>query len=286
MLSALIDERVQVTNARDSGVKLDEAEIDRAVSNVALQNQLTIAQLRQKLRQEGIEYAKFRATVRDQMLVERVREREVMERIRISEAEIDALLDERRAAAGIAPQLNIAQILVTGAGGRQRGRGRRAPGPSRGSAGAGSGGRAVRSGREGGLRRRQSRRRRRDRPAPGRPAARRLRQRGARTAQRRRGAGAAAQRRRFSRAEAGRAPRGRQFHGPADTGPPHPAADVGAADAGCRDAAPRRHQADDRRRHEVVRAGWPARTPRTRARRRAATSAGSRPAPSCPSSRK
>jgi len=112
IVSALIDERVQVTNARDSGVKLDEAEIDRAISSVALQNQLTIAQLRQKLRQEGIEYAKFRATVRDQMLVERVREREVMERVRISEAEIDALLDERRAAAGIAPQLNIAQILV------------------------------------------------------------------------------------------------------------------------------------------------------------------------------
>ena len=113
IVSALIDERVQVTNARDSGMKLDEAEVDRAVSSIALQNQLTLPQLRQKLRQDGIEYAKFRATVRDQMLVERVREREVMERIRVSESEIDALLDERRAAAGLVPQLNIGQILVT-----------------------------------------------------------------------------------------------------------------------------------------------------------------------------
>jgi len=113
IVSALIDERVQVTNARDSGMKLDEAEVDRAVSSIALQNQLTMPQLRQKLRQDGIEYAKFRATVRDQMLVERVREREVMERIRVSEGEIDALLDERRVAAGMVPQLNIAQILVT-----------------------------------------------------------------------------------------------------------------------------------------------------------------------------
>ena len=69
IVNALIDERVQVTNARDSGMKLDEAEVDRAVSSVALQNQLTLAQLRQKLRQDGIEFAKFRANVRDQMLV-------------------------------------------------------------------------------------------------------------------------------------------------------------------------------------------------------------------------
>ena len=113
VLDALIDERVQITNARETGNKVDEAEIDRAVGNVALQNQLTLPQLRQKLRQEGIEYSKFRNNVRDQIMVERVREREVMSRIKVSEAEIDAFLDKRRAAAGIASQLNIAQILVT-----------------------------------------------------------------------------------------------------------------------------------------------------------------------------
>src|SRR4051812_23868081 len=113
VVNALIEERVQVTNARESGVKLDEAEVDRAVSSVALQNQLTMPQLRQKLRQDGLDYAKFRANLRDQILVERVREREVMERIKISEADIDALLDERRAAAGLVPQLNLAQILIS-----------------------------------------------------------------------------------------------------------------------------------------------------------------------------
>jgi len=113
VVNALIEERVQVTNARESGVKLDEAEVDRAVSSVALQNQLTLPQLRQKLRQDGLDYAKFRANLRDQILVERVREREVMERIKISEADIDALLDERRAAAGLVPQLNLAQILIS-----------------------------------------------------------------------------------------------------------------------------------------------------------------------------
>ncbi|MCE9660632.1 MAG: peptidylprolyl isomerase [Burkholderiales bacterium] len=111
VVEMLIDERVLVTNARDSGARIDESELDRAVANVAVQNQLTLVQLRERLRKEGIEYAKFRANVKDQMLVERVREREVASRIKVSEAEIDALLEERRNG-GANAQFNIAQIMV------------------------------------------------------------------------------------------------------------------------------------------------------------------------------
>ena len=113
VLDALIDERVQVSNARENGSKVDEAEIDRAVGNLALQNQLTLPQLREKLRQQGIAYTKIRDNIRDQIMVERVREREVMARIKITEAQVDGFLDQRRAAAGLVPKLNIAQILVT-----------------------------------------------------------------------------------------------------------------------------------------------------------------------------
>lgn len=113
VLEALIDERVQVTNARETGPKIDEAELDRAVGNIALQNQMTMAQLRVRLQRQGLAYSAFRNNVKDQLLVERVREREVNQRIVISDAEIDALLEKRRAASGKAVQLNIAQILVT-----------------------------------------------------------------------------------------------------------------------------------------------------------------------------
>jgi peptidyl-prolyl cis-trans isomerase SurA len=113
VLDTLIDERVLVTNARETGARIDEPEIDRAVANVAAQNQLTIAQLRERLRQEGVPFAKFRENIRDQMMVERVREREVVSRIKVSDAEIDDLIAKRRAAAGMSAQVNIAQILVT-----------------------------------------------------------------------------------------------------------------------------------------------------------------------------
>ncbi|MDH5538144.1 MAG: SurA N-terminal domain-containing protein, partial [Rhizobacter sp.] len=113
VLDLLIDERVQVTYARESGQRVDDAELDRAVANVALQNQLTLPQLRDKLRQEGMDYGRFRANVRDQLLSERVREREVLGRIRISDADLDAFIDKRRAAEGASDEYNVAQILVT-----------------------------------------------------------------------------------------------------------------------------------------------------------------------------
>ncbi|MEP7138203.1 MAG: peptidylprolyl isomerase [Caldimonas sp.] len=112
VLDSLIDERVLVTHAREDGTRVDEPELDRAVANVAAQNQLTVAQLRERLRKEGQPYAKFRSNIRDQMMVERVREREVSNRIRITDAEIDDLLDKRRAAAGSSQEIDIAQILV------------------------------------------------------------------------------------------------------------------------------------------------------------------------------
>ena len=96
VLDALIDERVQVTAARDAGQRVDDAELDRAVANVATQNQITPAQLRERLRAEGVDYARFRNNLRDQIMVERVREREVQSRIRISDAEIDGWLEKQR----------------------------------------------------------------------------------------------------------------------------------------------------------------------------------------------
>lgn len=112
-LEALIEDRVLVTYARENGPKVDEPELDRVVANVAAQNKLTLDQLRERLKTEGIDYRTFRENLRDQMLTERVREREVQGRIRITDGEIDKYLDERQAAMSKNAQLNIAQILVT-----------------------------------------------------------------------------------------------------------------------------------------------------------------------------
>lgn len=111
VLDTLIDERAQLSAARDSGVRIDEPEIDRTVANVAAQNRVTLVQLRERLQSEGLDFARFRNTLRDQLLLERVREREVQSRIKISDSEIQAMLASR--ASGVAPpEFNVAQVLV------------------------------------------------------------------------------------------------------------------------------------------------------------------------------
>jgi peptidyl-prolyl cis-trans isomerase SurA len=113
VLDSLIDERVLVTYARDSGMKIDDVELDRAVQGVAAQNQLTLPQLRERLKAEGMDFARFRNNLRDQMLVERVREREVQQRIKITDQEVDDFLAKQGGGAQTEVEVDIAQILVT-----------------------------------------------------------------------------------------------------------------------------------------------------------------------------
>jgi peptidyl-prolyl cis-trans isomerase SurA len=112
VMDVLIDERVIVTSARESGMRVDDPELDRAIQSVAAQNQITLPVLRERLRAEGIDFGVFRNNLRDQMLMERLREREVYRRIVITDEDIDKVLAEQRAAAGKDAETDIAQILV------------------------------------------------------------------------------------------------------------------------------------------------------------------------------
>jgi peptidyl-prolyl cis-trans isomerase SurA len=112
VVDALIDERAQLTYARENGVRVDEAELDRAVASVAANNKVSLAELGERLRKDGIDITRFRQTLRDQLMLERIRDREVQGRIKASDAEIDAWLDKQRASAASAAEYNIAQILI------------------------------------------------------------------------------------------------------------------------------------------------------------------------------
>jgi peptidyl-prolyl cis-trans isomerase SurA len=111
-IDALIDDRVLVTHARETSGKVDEPELDRVVSNVAAQNKLTMPQLLERLKQDGTDFRTFRENLRDQMMTERVREREVQARIRITDGDIDSYLEKRKEQSSSTGQMNLAHILV------------------------------------------------------------------------------------------------------------------------------------------------------------------------------
>lgn len=113
-LESLIAERAQVQLARESGIRVDEALVDEAVADVARQNQITVDELRRRLAAEGVGFERYRRDLREEILISRLRDREVEARVRVSEQEVDRQLSEQQAAAAKAEptQLHLAQILV------------------------------------------------------------------------------------------------------------------------------------------------------------------------------
>lgn len=112
VINALVEERVVITYARDSGVRVEEPELERAVANVAQMNKIPVESLRERLKAEGLDYNRFRDNLRDQILAERIREREVVGRIKVSDAEVEQFLDQQRTKKSLSNEINIAQILV------------------------------------------------------------------------------------------------------------------------------------------------------------------------------
>ena len=112
-LSRLISDRTQIQFARESGIKVDEFSLDEAELSVARQNQVDTAEMYRRLSADGISRSQFRNGLREQMLLARVREREVTQRIRVSELDIDQYLLEQQASNSHAlAEVNIAHILL------------------------------------------------------------------------------------------------------------------------------------------------------------------------------
>lgn len=99
VLDRMIVERAQLQLAKDSGVRIDPSMVDQAEANIAAQNQIDVAQLHANLEKRGTSVATFRKQLRDQLLINRLQEREVEARIKISDAEVEASLAARKAAA-------------------------------------------------------------------------------------------------------------------------------------------------------------------------------------------
>jgi peptidyl-prolyl cis-trans isomerase SurA len=112
VLERMISDRAALQAAREAGIRLDEATLDRAIARMAQDRGLSVAQLRQRVEAEGTPFAIFRQEIATEMSVGRVRERDIDARIQVSEAEIDAYLAEQAAGGGAPPEYNVAQILV------------------------------------------------------------------------------------------------------------------------------------------------------------------------------
>ena len=112
VLDALILEKAQLQLAQELGIRVDSGQVDEAERNLARQNRLTVEALRQELTRQGIDGGEFRQNLRQQLLLQRLREREVESRVKVSEADIERFLAQKQDNPGSDLNIHLAQILV------------------------------------------------------------------------------------------------------------------------------------------------------------------------------
>lgn len=92
VLERMINDLVQVQMARDTGIRVDDATVEKTIQRIADDNKMSMTAFRQALERDGIRYARFREDMRNELLLARLREREVENAVVVTDAEVETEL--------------------------------------------------------------------------------------------------------------------------------------------------------------------------------------------------
>ena len=113
ILEDIIREKLQLKLARETGIRVDERTLEAALQNFAKQNNISLADLRNRSSVDGIGFAQIRAEVQNQLLIQKLRERDVLGTIKVSDTEIDSFIKDQLRSEQVAElNLDLAQILI------------------------------------------------------------------------------------------------------------------------------------------------------------------------------
>ncbi|MES2070347.1 MAG: peptidylprolyl isomerase [Pseudomonadota bacterium] len=112
LLERMIVDRAQIQLAKENGFKVDDINLDRSMLRMAEQNKMSLQDFRNQIEREGTPYARFREEIRDEIMMQRIREREVDNKIQVTESEVDNYLAAESKPTSTSQELSLAQILV------------------------------------------------------------------------------------------------------------------------------------------------------------------------------
>jgi peptidyl-prolyl cis-trans isomerase SurA len=113
ILERMIADMLQAQYAKESGVRVDDTQLDVAMTRIAQQNKFaTLAEFLAKLEAEGVNIKKFREEIRAEIVSTRLREREVESKLVISDTEVDNYLANKSKMGLANEEYHLAHILV------------------------------------------------------------------------------------------------------------------------------------------------------------------------------
>ncbi len=112
VLERMIMDRLQLQLAKETALRVDDLQLDRTVARIAETNKVSLTEFRRALERDGIQFDKFREEIRNEIVLSRLREREVDSRIVVSDNEIDFLVSQQGESKTAATEYNLAHILL------------------------------------------------------------------------------------------------------------------------------------------------------------------------------
>ena len=112
VLERLISERLQLNMGYSAGIRITDAELNDAMARIASSNQLTMEQYAEQVHASGSTLANVREEIRNEMILMRVQQGQVMRRIRISSQELDNFLNSEEGRFMTSPDVNVGHILL------------------------------------------------------------------------------------------------------------------------------------------------------------------------------
>jgi len=113
-LERLIVEKALLQHAKEAGITVEEDAVNQAEQRLAAQGQLSLDALHQKSKEQGVSLQQLRQNLRDQLILQKLSERNVPSRIKISDAEIDTAVRERQSASiNTNPDIELGHVLIS-----------------------------------------------------------------------------------------------------------------------------------------------------------------------------
>jgi len=112
VLERLVLQEIQLQRANHAGVKVSDEMLNAALEDVAKRNGITLTQLPDALKQQGVDYAEYRDEIRKEMLLQLLRQRDVLQHISVTPREIDQFLDKQAKAPSERNEYNVSHILI------------------------------------------------------------------------------------------------------------------------------------------------------------------------------
>ena len=103
---------MQSQHARQLGISVDPGSINSAVEQIARNNNMDTQRFRETLRQQGFDYNLFRSNIERELLLQRLIERDVQTRVRVSQQEIDDFVDAAKNDVAEQQRYRLSHILI------------------------------------------------------------------------------------------------------------------------------------------------------------------------------